>query len=142
MNTDLKEQLSELMHEIMLMNKQIFEEGDYSHLLTLCERDITILASLSGKNDLTAKEISILCKMPKTTVVTAVTRLVQKGYIERIINKADRREMFLVLTEKGEQANREHFDYENLILNALVARWSDDKQEKLARLLQERHPLK
>ena len=43
--------------------------------------------------------------MPKTTVVTAVSRLVKRGYIRRIQNVNDAREQLLLLTDLGEKAN-------------------------------------
>lgn len=100
---ELKEQISNLMHEMIPVNRKIFEEGDYFHLLSLCEQDITILDMLDGNNNLTAKEISNRLKVPKTTIVTAVSRLVKRGYIVRTQNENDRREQFLNLTDKGKK---------------------------------------
>lgn len=135
---DFRTQLSELMHEIMKVNKVIMENGDYSNLLSLCEQDITILVLLSGQENLTAKEISNRLKAPKTTIVTAISRLVKRGYINRVQNENDRREMYLQLTAKGVRLSKEHDEYECLFLDSLVNRWSKEDQKKLASLLAKR----
>lgn len=77
-------------------------------------------------------------KVPKTTIVTAVSRLVKRGYIIRIQNENDRREQFLSLTEKGKKANNEHIGYETVFLEYMVNRWSEDDQAELVRLLKRR----
>lgn len=135
---ELKQQFSELMHEIIKKNKEIVNEGDYSNLLSLCEQDITILAMISKRNDITAKEISDHLETPKSTTVTAVSRLVKRGYIERIQNEKDKREMFLRLTDKGIKANREHIEFEDIFLESLVSRWSETDQKELTELLRKR----
>ncbi|HKM34534.1 MAG TPA: MarR family transcriptional regulator [Lachnospiraceae bacterium] len=139
---EFRTQLSELMHEIMKKSKDIVENGDYSNLLSLCEQDITILVLLTSQENLTAKEISNHLKAPKTTIVTAVSRLVKRGYLKRVQNENDRREMNLQLTEKGVRLNREHDEYETLFLDSLVNRWSKDDQKELARLLANRKGIK
>lgn len=140
-DNELKQQFSELMHEIIRKNKEIVNEGDYSNLLSLCEQDITILAMISKRNDITAKEISKQLETPKSTIVTAVSRLVKRGYIERIQNENDKREMLLKLTDKGIKANCEHIEYEDIFLESLVSRWSETDQNKLAELLKKRRSI-
>ncbi len=135
---ELKVQFSQLLHEIMKNNKKIVSEGDYRNLLSLCEQDITILAMLETNENITAKEISNRLKIPKTTIVTAVSRLVKRGYIERRINEEDKRELFLYLTHKGRKANKEHFEYEDILLESLVSRWQKSEQKELAKLLNKR----
>ena len=138
----LKSELSKLMHELIQMNQDIMEQGDYSNLLRLCKQDITILALLDQKQDITAKEISQLLTVPKTTIVSAVTRLVKRGYIERSQNEVDRREMILKLTAKGRMANQEHYDYEYAIIEALTCRWEQSDHPLLVELLMRRKEYK
>lgn len=138
MNQDLKVQFSLLMHEIMEKNKEIMDNGDYHNLLHLCEQDITILAYLDHKTELTAKEVADKLGTPKTTIVTAVSRLEKRGYLKRIQNTKDKREKYLMLTEKGKKANQEHFEYETIILSALTKRWNESDQKQLAEILARR----
>lgn len=46
------------------------------HFTKLCKQDITIISMISNDDKLTAKAISEKLGIPKTTVVTAVQRLV------------------------------------------------------------------
>jgi len=123
------------MHEIISKSKEIFESSNYRHLNRLCELDITILTVIYKKEEITAKEISNILKMPKTTVVSAVKRMCNRGYIQRIPNQEDKREMKLILTMNGIEANREHDGYEEQILEFLVTKWDKDEQKKLVDLL-------
>ena len=139
---DFRTELSELMHEIMNQNKKIIQCGDYSNLLSLCEQDITILVMLKKHENLTAKELSDHLKAPKTTIVTAISRLVKRGYITRVQNAKDRREMHLLLTEKGVKLNKEHDEFETLFLDSLVSRWNIEDQKELADLLAKRKEIR
>jgi len=136
--SELKQQISELMHELIAVNQKIFDEGEYTNLLALCKQDISILDMLDNTTNLTAKEISARLNVPKTTVVTAVSRLVKRGYITRRQNENDKREQFLCLTEKGIKANSEHKGYEAVFLESLVKRWSEEDQRDLAKLIKRR----
>lgn len=140
-SNELKIQFDELMHEIIIMNGKIAKEGDYRNLFRLCNRDITIISLIDETENLTAKAISEQLNIPKTTVITAVSRLVSRGYIERIQNESDKREMFLGLTDKGRQANKEHKDFENIFLDYLVSRWNKQQQDTLAEVLRQRRSL-
>lgn len=138
MENELKVQLSGLLHEIIHENKAIVNQGDYRNLLSLCERDITIISMLYEESGMTAKQISDRLDTPKTTIVTAVSRLVKRDYLRRIQNEQDRREMLLELTEKGITAHREHVGFENIFLDYLIGRWNEEDQKKLAELLKRR----
>lgn len=131
-------QLTELLHEIIINNKEIIRGGKFKNLISLCERDITILALISNNRNLTARSISIMLDVPKTTVVTAVARLEARGFLVRRQNADDRREMFLIPTAKGKQANREHEEYEQKFVDYLISRWSETDQKNLLTLLKAR----
>lgn len=120
----------------------MFENGEYSNLITLCDRDITILSCIKSKEDITAREISLLLSVPKTTIVSAVSRLDSRGYLIKVENEKDKREKFLRLTEKGIKTNNEHENYENIILDSLAGLWKQPNKEKLIELLQCREELK
>lgn len=138
---ELKIQLSELLHEIIKKNKEIIDQGSYSNLLSLCEQDITIIAMIHQEEGLTAKEICKKLNAPKTTIVTAVSRLVDRGYMIRIQNPKDKREMLLQLTSKGMEAHHEHIEFENLFLDYLVGRWTEKDQQELTQILKRRREI-
>lgn len=139
---ELKKEFSILMHEIIIKSRKMVENGEYSNLITLCDRDITILSCIKSKEDITAREISLLLSVPKTTIVSAVSRLDSRGYLIKVENEKDKREKFLRLTEKGIKTNNEHENYENIILDSLAGLWKQPNKEKLIELLQCREELK
>ena len=81
---------------------------------------------------MTAGQISVRLSLPKTTVVTAVSRLVKSGYITREQNPQDGREQFLMLTDLGEQVNKEHNQYEKYFLEGFMNLFREEDYEALA----------
>lgn len=53
-------------------------------------------------------QISVRLNLTKTIIVTAVRRLVKRGYMKREQNSRDGREQLLMLTDLWEQVNKEH----------------------------------
>jgi DNA-binding MarR family transcriptional regulator len=60
-----------------------------------------VIATLGQFETMTAKAIGAHSHMDKTKVSRAVAALKRRGYVRRARNRADRREAFLSLTEKG-----------------------------------------
>lgn len=128
----LETHLEGLMHELAEINQKIFSSGDYKDFLSLCNNDISILASLGEHSGVTAKQISVMLSLPKTTVVTAVSRLVKRGYISREQNSKDGREKLLMLTELGKKVNQEHKQYERYFLEGFMNLFREEDYETLA----------
>lgn len=131
-NQRLETCLKKLMHDLAEINQEIFSSGDYKDFLSLCNNDISILALLDEYPGETAKQISVRLSLPKTTVVTAVSRLVKRGYITREQNPQDGREQFLMLTDLGEQVNKEHNQYEKYFLEGFMNLFREEDYEALA----------
>lgn len=134
----LKKQLADVLHEIMKVNQRIVDTVEYQNLISLCEQDIGILHLVSEHEGISAKEISSLRGVPKTTIVSAVDRLVKRGYLQKEVDRKDKRRHCLTLTKLGERANYEHEDYEEKILNYLINQWSEEDRKILADLLARR----
>lgn len=127
---DLKQELisefSRLMHELVHKNAELQKSGEFAPFFSVCAQDITILALIGEEEKLTARQISRILSLPKTTIVTAAARLARRGYLQRERNEADRREFFLTLTDKGEEINRAHERYEKTFLEALCGMWGEE----------------
>ncbi|WP_054740847.1 MarR family winged helix-turn-helix transcriptional regulator [Cellulosilyticum ruminicola] len=64
----------------------------------------------------TMKEVASKLKITMGSLTTSVNRIVQKGYIERKFDKADRRRIFINLTPRGvEVYNFHEIFHENII---------------------------
>ena len=128
----LEAYLKNLMHNLAEINQEIFSSGDYREFLSLCNNDISILASLANCPGETAKQISVRLSLPKTTVVTAVSRLVKRGYVKREQNSLDGREQLLMLTDLGKKVNKEHEQYEKYFLQGVLNLFREEDYEALA----------
>ena len=128
-NRNSKEQLAillkDLMHRMADINEKIFSEGEYKDFLSLCNRDITILALLEEHEGFTARQISLKLNMPKTTVVSAVSRLVKQSYLCREKNPLD-----------GEKINQQHRQYETLFIEEFMGLFDQEDYGKLVEILE------
>ena len=131
-NERLEAYLARLIHELAEINQEIFSSGEYSDFLSLCNNDISILALLKDYPGETAKQISVRLNLPKTTVVTAVSRLVKRGYMKREQNSQDGREQLLMLTDLGKKVNQEHEQYEKYFLQRFMKLFREEDYEALA----------
>ena len=104
--------------------------------MLLCNNDIAIVAMLEKCPGETAKQISIRLNLPKTTVVSAVSRLVNRGYIKREQSMQDGREQLLTLTELGNKVNAQHNQYEQCFLNKFMDLFQEEDYEVLADVLE------
>lgn len=135
-NQRLETYLEKLMHELAEMNQEIFSADDYKDFLSLCNNDISIIAMLDAHPGETAKQISVRLNLPKTTVITAVSRLVKRGYIKREQNPQDGREQLLILTGLGELVNKEHKQYEKYFLEKFMNLFREEDYEALTDILE------
>jgi len=131
-NERLEAYLARLMHDLAEINQEIFSSGEYNDFLSLCNNDISILALLKAYPGETAKQVSIRLNLPKTTVVSAVSRLVKRGYMKREQNSQDGREQLLMLTDLGKKVNQEHEQYEKYFLQGFMKLFREEDYEALA----------
>lgn len=135
---ELKAELGTLMHDLIKIDEQLLSSGKYQSMVDLCKQDIAIISLIEHSEDITARKISMQLDVSKTTIVSAVRRLVERGYIGQIENVMDKREKRLVLTEKGKEANREHIAYEEATLDIIISMWKKEDREILWKLLKRR----
>lgn len=69
--------------------------------LTIEQYNIIRFIRMSGRS--TSSELADSFCVGKSSITAIVTRLVEKGYIQRILGEKDRRVVYLSLTEEGEQ---------------------------------------
>ena len=132
----LETHLKKLMHHLAEINQVIFSSDDYSDFLSLCNNDISIIALLDEYPGETAKQISVRLNLPKTTVVSAVSRLVKRGYLKREQNPKDGREQLLMLTDLGKRVNQEHHQYEAYFLEEFMNLFCKEDYDALADILE------
>ncbi len=114
------------------------------HLLTLeeqclrrvCAKDLSIrelhvleaVSSLRGSGKNTMAEIARYLHLSPASLTTAVNVLVKKGYVVRNYSPTDRRVIFVLLTDAGEEANRKYLDF----IRGMIAELGQDLDEESA----------
>lgn len=111
--------------------------------------------SRNGAKDLSVKELHVieavseLCQSGQNTMsiiaerlaiqvsslTTSVGTLVRKGYLARQADPKDRRIIRIVLTEKGEEANRFHSEFHAHMIRGVAKRCSEEELDVLTQSL-------
>ena len=82
-----------------------------------------------------AKDLSITVG----TLTIAITRLVKKGYVERIRSEDDRRVVKLGLTKKGKLLYRIHQHFHSQMIRDILKNMESDEQTALLKALDNLH---
>ena len=70
--------------------------------------------------------VKVLC-IPPPSVSRTMNALEEKGYIERTVNKSDRRNTLVALTESGNKKNQENRDAIDAFMARIFQRVGEDK---------------
>lgn len=111
---------------------------------TLTNEQYQILGVLHERKCCTSTELAEIFMVGKSSITAIITRLVEHGYVERASNTQDRRQIYLSLTEIGEEIFKgSEAKLCDMISNILVHFSADEiesfvsKYEKLAQLIGE-----
>jgi DNA-binding MarR family transcriptional regulator len=96
-----------------------------------------VIATLGQIGQCTAKTIGLHSHMHKTKVSRAVSELEGRTLIRRAINPSDKREAFLVLTDKGRQVYEDIVPLAKTYQTQLLARYSAADQMLFQRILRD-----
>lgn len=106
----------------------------------LSVKELHVLEAVSdltadGRNTMTQIADSLSVRV--STLTTAVNTLVRKGYLERSGQPGDRRVIRVLLTPKGEEANRLHAQFHARMVEDAAAKLEDGELEILMRSLRQ-----
>ena len=128
-------ELNQVWH-MLIGEMQVQLEGEeFQPLGQLSTTEISVLRVLDTAPDVILKDICQQLNMPKSTLTSAVNRLVGKGYIERITASNDKRAFSLKITEKGSFVQKKHLEFEYSVLSRLLAGLSQDEVTTLLHIL-------
>ena len=88
---------------------------------------------LLGQNTMTS--IAERLAIQVSSLTTSVGTLVRKGYLMRLADPKDRRIIRIVLTEKGEEANRLHSEFHARMIRGVAKRCTEEELEVLTHSL-------
>ncbi len=135
MYTDKIKELSEILHMLIGQFQNKMKDKKYLHISKLSTTEIGILQLLHDYPHIILKEICVRLNIPKSTLTSAVNRLVKKGYVERASMSNDKRAFSLCITETGTVVQKEHLELEHSYLLQILNRLDTAEAETLLRLL-------
>lgn len=131
------DKLSEIHHKLYYKMIRSKYEDAFPMIKGLSSLEMGILGVLADFPGASLKEICERLVLPKSTLTSAVNRLVNRDYVSRVVNEADRRSFNLVLTEAGSLAQHEHIAAEHtLYAKILTALGSGEDAARLIDLLE------
>ena len=98
---EILKSLRQIVRAVAIHSKKL----DHDHNLTVSQ--LICLLTLEDKEPLTATKISEYIHVSASTVIGILDRLEEKGFIQRIRSKSDRRLVDVTITEKGLKAAKE-----------------------------------
>lgn len=104
----------------------------------LSVKELHVLEAVSelcqaGQNTMTSIAESLAIQVSSLT--SSVGTLVRKGYLARQADAKDRRVIRIVLTDKGEEANRLHSEFHAHMIRSVAKRCSEEELEVLTQSL-------
>lgn len=135
-NTEIDDELKQKIEKLMGLVSKIRDNGELQIFSTLFQTDFQILSYLSKFPDAHPSDMADSLKVTRPNIAANLRNLENKGFIERDVDKANRRQVYVTLTEKGNQ----YIALCNLQLMYLFASWfkilGDQDTENLFRILE------
>ena len=119
-----------------MLVKNIFYSTDTSSLnLDINKTQEAILMAIKDHQNKSMKEISNLIGLEKSSYTRSVDILVEKGYLEREINKFDKRKIHLLLTNKGINAAKAIDEIMDIHLDIICNNFNIHEKEEFIKAL-------
>ncbi|MEA5020563.1 MAG: MarR family transcriptional regulator [Gordonibacter sp.] len=104
-----------------------------THGLTITEVHTIVAVGLHECNPMNV--VAARLNVTLATLTTAVTKLVEKGFIERTRSEDDRRKVLVSLTKKGRQVLRAHNLFHHQMIDEALAGLSGEEERVFAEAL-------
>lgn len=131
-NSTLNDVLVKLFREIMTIEEQTLRRGEFRDLSV---NDMHVIEAIDVHEPKNMTTVARALRVTTGTLTIAVNGLVKKGFVERTRSEADRRVVYISLTEKGRQAYIRHERFHREMIEAVVSRLDEKEQEVLERAL-------
>ncbi len=97
--------------------------------------ELHIIESI-GRDSLTMNELADKIGITMGTATVAISKLTDKGYVERVRSNTDRRKVYVSLTKKGIDALAYHNNYHNMIMTSITENIPDKELEKFIKIFE------
>lgn len=125
--------LTELFRDILEIEEQaLLERG----VTDLSMNEMHTIEAIGYDSIKSMSETAEILKITLGTLTTSVTRLVKKGYVERLRDDSDRRIVLIRLTEKGRIVHKIHEDFHMEMVEKMLSDLNIDQDIALLGSLQ------
>ena len=134
MDKSLKEQYMQAMMRFRKICMILPQRSDLNMTELIVMKGIARNSSLSDNNT-TVSEIQSKLHITKSAISQMMNSLEKKGYINREIDKVDRRKVIVTLTKAGKEVWKETKESADNNLEEFISRLGDEKTKQLIALL-------
>jgi len=119
-----------------MLVKNIFYSTNTSSLnLDINKTQEAILMAIKDYQNKSMNEISRFIGLEKSSYTRSVDILAEKGFVEREINKFDKRKVHLLLTEKGKNATKAIDEIMDIHLDSICNNFNIQEKEEFIKAL-------
>lgn len=112
------------------------QQGPFSDLSVT---ETHTLDAIGKRGTRTMSEVASQLNIAVSTLSVSVSRLIKKGYVERMRDEKDRRVVKVCLTRKGEKAYNLHAYFHSRLINVALGELSEQEEEILISALHKIH---
>jgi len=106
-----------------------------SELADLSMKQLVYLDSIAKMDSPTSSDLARKLEVSKPSVTAIVSKLIQKGYVQKVQSNEDKRSHFLFLTKKGEELSQIHENIHHQIAQHFASALDATELNQLAFLL-------
>lgn len=128
----INELLVEIFHHILSIEGQMLRERG----VNLSMNEVHVLEAIQKTKEPTMSHIAHRLRVTVGTLTTAINRLVEKGYVERIRDKEDKRKVIVSITTKAYEVLSIHDGFHDEMIEAVITDLKLDENKVLINALQ------
>lgn len=133
--TNTRHTLNELLVDLFNYILLIEEKNLRDHGVTLSMTEVHILESIEKSESNMMSAIAKRLMVTQGTLTVSTSKLVKKGYVERVKDEKDKRIVRLKLTDKAQSVLDEHDRFHQEMIEKLLNELELDKEQELIQSL-------
>lgn len=128
---------AELILEKMFLAYNIMQENakhprDYGVGHLLYQAELHTLAAIFRHEQANASELAQIMGITKGAITQVVSKLIQKGLVEKFNMPGNKKEVYFCLTATGVKVNDAHYEHDRKILQPVISYLGNLNQEQLS----------
>ena len=121
---------------VVQVENYAMQQGPFSDLSVT---ETHTLDAIGKKGTKTMSEVAARLNIAVSTLSVSVSRLIKKGYVQRMRDENDRRVVKICLTRKGEKAYNLHAYFHSRLINVALGQMSEEEEVVLISALHKIH---